>query len=229
MSPGLLEAASEGTILLDEIGDMPPALQVKLLRVLEGHEFMRVGGTRPQKSRVRFLASTNKDLRQAVESRQFREDLFYRLNVVSIKLPPLRERGDDILLLANRFLTRFGGERGRGNRTFTAPAKWALNEYRWPGNVRELQNVIERAVLLSNGGNIGATDLALAPASVTRETDLNWSALSWRDARESFEKTYLSQALAECGGNVSKTAEKIGLDRTNLQDKIRKYGLKDIS
>jgi len=229
MSPGLLEAASEGTILLDEIGDMPHALQVKLLRVLEGHEFMRVGGTRPQKSRVRFLASTNKDLRQSVELKQFREDLFYRLNVVSIKLPPLRERGDDIMLLADRFLARFGNERGRNNPAFTEPARWALKEYRWPGNVRELHNVVERAVLLSNDEQIGAADLALTPATGTRGPEANWSALSWRDAREAFEKAYLTQALAECGGIVSKTAEKIGLDRTNLQDKIKKYGLKDNS
>lgn len=227
MSPGLLEAASEGTILLDEIGDMPHPLQVKLLRVLEGHEFMRVGGTRPQKSRVRFLASTNKDLQRAVEQKQFREDLFYRLNVLSFKLPPLRERGDDILLLAGSFLARFSVERGRGNLSFTDPARWALREYRWPGNVRELQNVIERAVLLSSEDKIGAADLALTPASGGRDQEQDWSALSWREARESFEKSYLTRALAECGGNISKTAEKIGLDRTNLQDKIRKYGLKE--
>jgi DNA-binding NtrC family response regulator len=226
MSPGLLEAASEGTILLDEIGDMPPALQVKLLRVLEGHEYMRVGGTRPQKSRVRFLASTNKDLRHAVDQKQFREDLYYRLNVVSIKLPPLRERGGDILLLADRFLGRFAGERGRSGLAFSEPAKTIMKEYRWPGNVRELQNVVERAVLLCNGDRIGAADLALAPPAAAKEAGINWGALSWREAREEFEKSYLAQALNECGGNISKTAEKIGLDRTNLQDKVKKYGLK---
>ena len=226
MTPGLLEAASEGTILLDEIADMPPALQVKLLRVLEGHEYMRVGGTRPQKSRTRFLAATNKDLRKAVETKQFREDLYYRLNVMSIKIPPLRERGEDIMLLAGHFLSRIAGERGRPGLSLTDPAKLALKEYRWPGNVRELQNVIERAVLLCDGNEIGAADLALSPSAVSRDAGTTWSALSWRDARESFEKTYISAALAECGGNISKTAEKIGLDRTNLQDKIKKYAIK---
>ena len=226
MSPGLLEAASEGTILLDEIADMTPALQVKLLRVLEGHEFMRVGGTRPQKSRARFLAATNKDLRKAVDNKQFREDLFYRLNVMSINLPPLRERGDDILLLALHFLSRLSVERGRNGLKLTDPARWALKEYRWPGNVRELQNVMERAVLLCDGDDIGAADLALRQAVASKEPGTNWAALSWRDAREEFEKTYIAAVLTECGGNISKTAEKIGLDRTNLQDKVKKYGLK---
>jgi len=229
LRPGLLEAASEGTLLLDEIGEMPTPLQVKLLRVLEGHEFLRVGGTRPLKSRVRFLSTTNRDLKRFVAEGKFREDLFYRLNVVNIKMPPLRERGNDVIMLAKRFLERFAREKGRPVMDFSKCALKAMQDYRWPGNVRELQNVIERAVILCEGSEVTASDLALAPpqgATPGAGQALDLTGLPWREARESFEKTYLSRVLSECGGNISKAAERIGLDRTNLQDKAKKYGLR---
>lgn len=229
MRPGLLEAASDGTILLDEIGDMPPALQVKLLRVLEGHEFLRVGGTRPIKSRVRFLASTNRDLAGMVKEGKFREDLYYRLNVVSVTLPPLRARGKDAILLAEHFLVGSVEARRKGVNSISSDARKSLAGYSWPGNVRELKNVIERAVIISQGREITAEDCGLGRALVnaTEGGEVN-STLSFRDAHDAFEKTYISRVLKECDGNISKTAERIGLARRNLHEKIRKYGLKAV-
>ena len=223
MRPGLLEAASDGTILLDEIGDMPPALQVKLLRVLEGHEFLRVGGTRPIKSRVRFLASTNRDLAALVKEGRFREDLYYRLNVVSVILPPLRERGKDVVALAEHFLRGFSVSHRREVRGISADARKALQSYGWPGNVRELRNVVERAVILAVGPEITPADFSLAPVIYAIEP--GYMGLPLKEAREAFERAYLERALATAGGNVTRAAERIGLDRTNLHAKMTKYGL----
>jgi DNA-binding NtrC family response regulator len=225
--PGLLEAASDGTLFLDEISEMPPPLQVKLLRVLEGHEYLRVGGTRPIKSRARFVAATNKDPdREAAEGR-FRRDLYYRLNVISIKLPPLRERGGDVRLLAEYFLKHFVRVSGRRLSGFSPDAMRTIMEYPWPGNVRELKNVIERAVLLSDKDEIDEQSLRLSgPAGPVGDPAKRWTTLQLREARAAFEREYLAEVLKECHGNVSQTAARIGLDRRNLQTRIKKYKLK---
>ena len=223
--PGLLEAASEGTLFLDEISEMPPSLQVKLLRVLEGHEYTRLGGTRPIKSRARFVAATNKDpAREAAEGR-FRQDLYYRLNVISIKLPSLRERGDDVRLLAEYFLNHFVRVSGQRLSGFSPDAMRTLKGYPWPGNVRELKNVIERAVILCQGNEITAIDLRLEPqAGSPAESAPAWN-LPYREAKNVMEAEYLRRALAICDGNITRTAERIKLARRNLLDKVKKYGL----
>jgi len=227
MRIGLLEAAAEGTLLLDEIAEMPPSLQVKLLRVLEGHAFQRVGGTRPITTRVRFVAATNKDLVNAITTGRFREDLYYRLNVFTIQLPPLRERGDDIVLLADHFLRSFTLEHGHPPIVLSDEARQRLLGYGWPGNVRELRNVIERAVLLCASAEIAASDLRLDgnPAGASPPST-TLTGMPFREARDAFEKSYLARVLEESGGNISRAADRIGLDRKNLEDKIRKHHLK---
>ena len=223
-SPGLLEAAADGTILLDEIAEMSPALQVKLLRVLEGSAFMRVGGTKPLQCHARFVAATNKDLTREVGAGRFRQDLFYRLNVVAVKLPPLRDRGDDIARIADHYLARYAAGR---TITLGAAARAALRAYTWPGNVRELRNVIERAVLLGCAGEIGPADLALEGVPSGEDSRLAaWSAMPHQDAKEAFERWYIERAFLTCEGNVTRTAEEFGLDRKNLEDKLRKFGLR---
>lgn len=226
-SPGLLEAATDGTLFLDEIAEMPSSLQVKLLRVLEGHEFLRLGGTKPIKSHVRFVAATNKNISLAVTDGKFREDLYHRLNVLNITLPPLRERGADVMRLADHFLDIYAQRSGPREMKFTNEAQVLLQSYPWPGNVRELKNVIERAVILCKSAEIVPADLRLeSPALRQSAGSTAWIDLSYRDAREAFERDYLTQMLQACRGNISQTAERIGLDRKNLQDKIKKYGLK---
>jgi len=224
--PGLLEAASDGTILLDEIGDMPPALQVKLLRVLEGHEFLRVGGTKPLKSHVRFLASTNRDLGRVVAEKKFREDLFYRLNVVKIELPPLRKRGNDVFLLAEHFIRTSVEGRRKGLAGLSPEAQEAVAAYPWPGNVRELKNIMERGILLSTESQVGLSDLGLgASASAGGEAGAAWMDLPYRKAHDEFERIYLERALKAAGGNVSRAATRMGVDRTGLHSKLKKYNL----
>jgi len=226
--PGLVEAASDGTLFLDEIGEMPHGLQVKLLRVLEGHEFTRLGGTKPIKSMARFVAATNQDLKKNVAERRFREDLFYRLNGVTVALPPLRERGADVVLLAGHFLKQFARERGKAGMEFAPEVEATLQTYPWPGNVRELRNVVERALLLSTGERIGINDLCLSnsPSGEAGGPLAPWSTLPYRDAKEMFEKAYLAEVLRSCEGNITQAAERIGLDRRNLFSRIKKYGLK---
>jgi len=225
--PGLLEAASEGTLFLDEISEMTQPLQVKLLRVIEGHAFLRVGGTREIRSRTRFLGATNKDLNAAVATGGFRQDLFFRLNVLQINLPPLRERGNDVLLLAEHFMKKFRRELNQPPLALPPETNQALLAHSWPGNVRELRNAIERAAILSQGDEIQPTDLGLEPhAQAHGDILAGCMNLPHHEAREAFEKEYIARALRACGGNVTQTAERIGLDRKNLQDKIRKYGLK---
>ncbi|MEK7476491.1 MAG: sigma-54 dependent transcriptional regulator [Candidatus Coatesbacteria bacterium] len=223
--PGLLEAAADGTLLLDEISDMPHALQAKLLRVLEGHEYLRVGGTRPRTSHVRFLASTNRDPAVAVAEKRFREDLYFRLNVVSVNLPPLRERGDDVVLLAEHFARGFTAERGKRIDGYSPQALGRLREYAWPGNVRELRNVVERAVILGEGTRLEVSDLRLDSGPMGGGDAASFMSLPYRDAKDAFEKTYLERALKESGGNVSRAAARIKLFRQNLQVKLRKHGL----
>ena len=224
--PGVLEAAAEGTLLLDEIGEMSAALQTKLLRVLDGAPYQRVGGTRPVQCRARFVAATNKDLAREVREGRFRQDLWYRLNVVTVQLPPLRDRGDDVLAIAAHLLARLGAARGRPAPALADDAARALRGYRWPGNVRELRNVLERAALLTEGGTLTAADLRLGEAAGTSVTPPAWADLPLREARDAFERDYLARALAASDGNITQAAARIGLDRKNLEDKMRKLGLK---
>jgi len=224
--PGLIEAAADGTLFLDEIGEMPPSLQVKILRVIEGLDFLRIGGTKPVRVHARFVVATNRDLPKLAAEGKFREDLFYRLNVINVKLPPLRERGNDIGLLAKHFLAKFAAEKGKKGMTLSPGAATKLQAYPWPGNVRELKNVIERAVILGQDGELAADSLALEPAAGGDAAAPDLSALSFREAHDAFEKSFIARCLKANRGNISKTAERIGLDRKNLEDKIRKYGLK---
>jgi len=224
--PGVLEAAADGTLLLDEIGEMSPALQTKLLRVLDGAPYQRVGGTRQIACRARFVAATNKDLAREVETGRFRRDLYYRLNVLAIKLPPLRDRGDDVLAIASHLLGRLGATRGRPATVLDEGAARVLRSYRWPGNVRELRNVLERALLLTEGATLSAADLRLVELADAPAPAAAWIDLPLREARDAFERDYLARALAASDGNITRAAARIGLDRKNLEDKIRKLGLK---
>jgi len=225
---GDFELAHHGTLFLDEIGDMAPGLQAKLLRVLEGNGFKRLGGTGDIVVDVRVIAATHRNLKQAVSENRFREDLFFRLAVVPVHIPPLRERREDILALARFFLDHLNKEMGRSISGFTPEAEAALLEYAWPGNVRELRNVVERAVLLAGGERIDAPALpleVLAPlvpkgGQLPYASMETWSLADW-------EKQAISFALRLCGGNKTKAAELLKISRQTLRTKIREYGLGD--
>ena len=226
---GRFEAADGGTIFLDEIGDMAPETQAKVLRVLEERRLERVGSAQSIEVDVRVVCATHRDLEEEIKAGRFREDLYYRLNVVEIQLPPLRERIEDFAALSGRFLNQVALRLDREKKTLDSAALARLARHGWPGNVRELRNVLERAAVLSAGPEIGEEDLQLAPSSdeVLQSTpDLE---LPFADAKrqtvESFERQYLSQALREHGGNVSRTAAAIGMVRQSLQQKIRELGL----
>lgn len=226
---GRFEAADGGTIFLDEIGDMAPETQAKVLRVLEERRLERVGSAQSIEVDVRVVCATHRDLEEEIKAGRFREDLYYRLNVVEIQLPPLRERIEDFAALSGRFLSQVALRLDREKKTLDSAALARLARHGWPGNVRELRNVLERAAVLSAGPEIGEEDLQLAPSSdeVLQSTpDLE---LPFADAKrqtvESFERQYLSQALREHGGNVSRTATAIGMVRQSLQQKIRELGL----
>jgi DNA-binding NtrC family response regulator len=215
---GKVEMAQGGTLFLDEIGDISPKLQLDLLRVLEQHEFRRVGGTEVIRVDVRVIAATNRDLRQAVADGHFREDLFYRLNVIPIVLPPLRDRTEDIPLLVEHFLEQLRAETGKAVEGVTRDGLGALMARPWPGNVRELRNVLERGVVLARSPHITAADLELlaAPAASGDEP------VSLREA----ERRHIETVLARCGGNVTRAARALGIDRVTLHRKIEKYGIR---
>ena len=225
---GRFEVADHGTIFLDEIGDISAAVQVKLLRVLQEREFERVGSTKPVKTDVRIIAATNRDLTVDIKNGRFREDLFYRLNVININMPSLSERRDDIPLLAEYFLQRYRLEVNKMIEGFTDQAMKALLDYEWPGNIRELQNVVERAVVLAPGKILDSQTLpenVRQDASRRRSSDYdNLSTL--KEAKQNFEKQFLEKALKHNNGNISRTAEMIKLARKNLQDKIKSYEIK---
>ena len=225
---GKFESANKGTLMLDEIGEMSPSVQAKFLRVLEGHPFERVGGNKSIDVDVRVIAATNRDLEKAVEASKFRRDLYFRLRVVEIAIPPLRKRGNDVVELANHFLARFREETGRRLVGFSSDAMEQLRRYRWPGNVRELKNVIERAVVLAQGDVIDAEDLALsnlATSGDTGEIVLNasrgYSPLSLADV----EKAHIAATLDSTDWNKSRAASILGIERSTLDRKIRRYGL----
>ncbi|HKW87076.1 MAG TPA: sigma-54 dependent transcriptional regulator [Nitrospiraceae bacterium] len=223
---GLFETAHEGTIFLDEIGDMGLALQVKLLRVIQEQEVRRVGGTGSIKVDVRIIAATNRDLASLVKEGRFREDLFYRLNVVRIGLPPLRERREDIPMLAHHFLQKFSGSRTHPIAGFVPDALALLQRYHWPGNVRELENAIERAVSLSHGPLVLPDDLPEAirnaEADSCEDTAGKDEALLTLDE---VEKRHLMRVLRETGGNKARAAKILGIDRRTLYRMAERFGL----
>ena len=228
---GRFEVADGGTIFLDEIGDMPAETQAKVLRVLQERSFERVGGTRPIEVDVRVVAATHRNLEQDVAAGRFREDLYYRLKVVELELPPLRERREDVPALAARFLDEVTERLGREKKRIAEDALGTLVRHEWPGNVRELQNVIEQAAVLASGDEITADDLRLGPAQAAAPgpgTDV--AGLPFAEAKrrtvEGFERAYLLAALREHEGNVSRTAAAIGMVRQSLQQKIRELDLR---
>jgi two-component system NtrC family response regulator len=225
---GKFEAADGGTIFLDEIGDMGGETQAKVLRVLQEQEFERVGGNRTIKVDVRVIAATNRNLQQMMEEGKFREDLFYRLNVVQIPLPPLRERREDIPLLATHFLKEVADRYGRGAMTLSPDAYGALLSASWPGNVRELKNVIQEAAVLCTAPLIPAAELRITQYAHTPGLT---PFATFREAKqqvvEAFERDFISRALRRHQGNITRTAEELGLHRQQLQQKIRELGLKE--
>ncbi|MCC7473774.1 MAG: sigma-54-dependent Fis family transcriptional regulator [Pirellulales bacterium] len=223
--PGKFELAEGGTLFLDEIGDMSLAGQAKLLRVLEEKTIVRVGGSRPIHADVRIIAATNQKLAELVRAKRFREDLYFRLNVVSLELPPLRERGDDVRLLADHFLNHFCRRAGRRALPFSGMARKRLEAHAWPGNVRELRNLMERLAYLTSGERIEAEDLAfiLSPSGSSEE----WfsSSLDLNDATHAFQRKYIQRAIELARGNVSQAAASLGVHRSNLYRKMKQLGM----
>jgi len=215
---GFFHTADGGTIFLDEVSETSPAMQVKLLRVLEDKEVRMVGSSRTRRADVRVLAATNKDLPKLVKTGVFREDLFYRLNVITIAIPPLRERGGDILLLACHFAEKFAAEANKPTPQFSSRALQVLRDYYWPGNVRELGNVIQRLVVMTDGDAIDAPDLpSLMRFSALRKTGFD------RTLAE-VEAEYIRNVLASVSGNKTRAAAVLGIDRKTLRDKLRSMG-----
>jgi two-component system, NtrC family, nitrogen regulation response regulator NtrX len=224
--PGRFEQANTGTIFLDEIGDMSLKTQAKVLRVLQEQVMERVGGTQRIRVDVRVLAATNKELPAEIKAGRFREDLYFRLNVIPIFVPPLRDRQDDIPLLAEHFMSLMASEYGRRPKRFAPEATARLQHYAWPGNVRELRNTVERLMIMVPGDTITAQDLAfLGQNEVGRPNPPVSTALSLAEAREQFERDYILQALALQGGNISRTADALGVERSNLYKKMKAFGI----
>lgn len=224
--PGKFEMADKGTIFLDEIGDVPPAIQVKLLGVLQERQFDRLGGTKTLKVDVRLVAATNRDLRVALEQGTFREDLYYRLNVVPINIPPLRERKEDIPYLVDYFIKRFAKESGKSIKGITSAGLSLLTSFHWPGNVRELENIIERTVALSSGEMIDAEDIFLdtsRPKATTGQVPF----LPEGTSLEQWEDEMIKEALRRTNGNKSQAARLLGLSRNALRYRLSKIGLSD--
>jgi transcriptional regulator with PAS, ATPase and Fis domain len=226
--PGRIEQANGGVLFLDEIGEMSPAVQAKVLRVLEQREFLRLGGTRLMRADIRVIAATNRNLKAAITSGEFREDLYYRLGVFEIALPALRERPEDILELADAFLAEIGETVGRPPAGIVRDAKDQLLSYHWPGNVRELRNAIERAVILADGGAIRPEHLPFTsplqprmPANVSIEAPLPAGGINLED----LERSLVVRALTQARHNKTRAAKLLGLTRAQLYSRIEKYGL----
>jgi len=224
--PGKFELADKGTLFLDEIGDVPPAIQVKLLRVLQEREFERLGGTRTVKVDVRLVAATNRDLRAALEDGTFREDLYYRLNVVPIDIAPLRERKEDIPGLVHLFISRFSAESDKSVEGITPDAMRVLVNYYWPGNVRELQNILERACALAKGTILEASDIHLDVRPARGAESANHF-LPEGMTLEQWEDEMIQEALKRAGGNKSQAARLLGLSRNALRYRLSKIGIAD--
>jgi two-component system, NtrC family, nitrogen regulation response regulator NtrX len=233
--PGLLEQAHGGTLFLDEIADMPTTTQAKMLRVLTDQSYTRVGGQRPVKVDVRVLSATSRDLSDEIAAGRFREDLYYRLNVVPVRIPSLRERREDIPDLVAHFLARFAAERRISTPDVTEEAIAALQAHDWPGNVRQLRNIIERTLILAPGDRVECIDIDLLPSEVVEGQgggNLGSSSIAimgspLREARESFEREYLKVQIRRFSGNISRTASFIGMERSALHRKLKALGLAD--
>jgi DNA-binding NtrC family response regulator len=219
---GRIELAAGGTLFLDEIGEIPAAMQIALLRVLETREIVRLGGEHTTAVDFRVLAATHRNLADDVRAGRFREDLFYRLNVLSIQIPPLRERPDDILPLAARFLAAVSAREEKAIQGFTDEASARLRAHTWPGNVRELRNVVERAALLCGAPRIGPDVLGIAPSP---SGSAPGPEAAGTERLDDLERTHIRAVLEETEGNISRAAAKLGIDRTTLYRKIRRYGL----
>jgi transcriptional regulator with PAS, ATPase and Fis domain len=233
--PGKFELADKGTIFLDEIGDVPGGVQVKLLRVLQEREFERLGGTKTLKVDVRVVAATNQDLRAALEQGTFREDLYYRLNVVPISIPPLREHKEDIPYLVDHFLARFARESAKPVTAITPAAMRMLMDFHWPGNIRELENIIERAVALSTGTMLDVGDIRLdvGPGGAVvvgpgmAASDASGAFLPLGMTLEQYEDEIIKEALRRANGNKSQAARLLGLSRNAFRYRLSKLGVPD--
>ncbi|MBA3667056.1 MAG: sigma-54-dependent Fis family transcriptional regulator [Sphingomonas sp.] len=233
--PGLLEQAHGGTLFLDEIADMPITTQAKILRVLTDQSYNRVGGQRPVKVDVRVLSATSRNLGEEIAAGRFREDLYYRLNVVPVRIPPLRERREDIPELVAHFLARFAAERRIRTPEMSKDAMAALQAHDWPGNVRQLRNIIERTLILTPGDRVGCIEVDLLPGEIIDNqgtTGLGGASMAimgspLREARESFEREYLKIQIRRFSGNISRTASFIGMERSALHRKLKALGLGD--
>jgi len=233
MRPGLLEQAHGGTLFLDEIADMPLTTQGKILRVLTDQSYTRVGGQRPVKVDVRVLSATSRNLQDEIAAGRFREDLFYRLNVVPVRLPPLRERREDIPELVSHFLARVAAERRMPPPGISEEAVAALQAHDWPGNVRQLRNIIERTLILAPGDRVARIDVDLLPPEVLDNQNVMSGANTTmaimgsplREARESFEREYLKIQIRRFSGNISRTASFIGMERSALHRKLKALGI----
>ena len=224
--PGKFELADKGTLFLDEIGDVPPAIQVKLLRVLQERQFERLGGTKTLKVDVRLIAATNRDLRAALEEGTFREDLYYRLNVVAIDIPPLREHKEDIPALANFFLERFARGSGKPVRGITPAAMRVLMDFHWPGNVRELENILERGVTLSSGPMLEASDIHLDTRTPNHQAG-SAPVIPEGMTLDKWEQEIIREALRRANGNKSQAARALGLSRNALRYRLSQMGVND--
>lgn len=227
MKKGRFELADEGTLFLDEVGEMPPSLQVKLLRVLQEMEFERVGGTKTIKVDVRILSASNRDIKDDVVKGLFREDLFYRLNVIHIEVPSLKERGEDIKLLVDHFINKY--KESENQKIELSPMAWkAFYNYSWPGNIRELENIIERAVVLSSSGVIGMEDLPAYLSERREDVDIDRFIpmnAPLQETLEKIEKKMILRALKKCGNVQSHAADMIGISKNLFQHKMRKYNV----
>ncbi len=219
---GKFQLADTGTLFLDEVGDMSLQTQAKVLRVIETQEFQSVGGSKNIKVDVRIIAATNKDLQEEVKKGNFREDLYFRLNVIPIKVPPLRERREDIPALVSHFLELFAAEYGQQPKTIAPEAAKMLQGYAWPGNIRELKNMLERLVIMTPARTI--TDIGLFPSEMPGQDYSGMQKL--KDAREAFEKEFITSKLRENDWNISRTAEVLDMERSNLHRKIKSYEIK---
>jgi two-component system response regulator AtoC/two-component system nitrogen regulation response regulator NtrX len=228
---GKFELADKGTIFLDEIGDMSPNTQAKVLRVLQEQSFERLGGTETLCVDVRLISATHKNLLKEIKEGNFREDLYYRLKVVEILLPPLRNRREDIIILVGKFIQYFSGKHKKNVKSISNEAVKIFTKYSWPGNVRELQNVIESAVVMANAETLEISDFPEEISNSDSNRSFNYN-LPFRDAKkivvEAFERDFVSRKLAENSGNVSKTAEALGMHRQSLQHKIKELNMKEI-
>ena len=222
--PGKFELASGGTLFLDEIGDMSLGGQAKLLRVLEEKVVVRVGGSQTIPTDARVIAATNQDLVELVRQKKFREDLFFRLNVVALTIPPLRERGDDVILLAQHFLADFCSKSRRTVPQFTAAARKRLLAHTWPGNVRELRNMMERLAYLFPGDKVDADDLSFVMSPTANESAIALDQ-PLAEATKQFQADYIERHIKRTKGNMTDTAQRLGLHRSNLYRKMKQLGM----